>query len=189
MLRSSSHRLYSTISTASSPSSSSATRTTTTTPLLHSYQTTTPPTAQSLSLAHTIFTTHHNLKHQQHPLFTTDLFRTLPATTIPEVLLLGRSNVGKSSLLNALLGVPAKRYASESSKPGHTRTLQGWGVGDVGVVVERRGDGGGKRVRVIKARKLGSTNGLVVVDAPGYGFKSRTEWGMEMEKYLKKRVV
>lgn len=106
---------------------------------------------------------------------------------MPELLLLGRSNVGKSSLLNALLGVPAKRYASESTRPGHTRALQGFAVGPgVVVAVERRE--GGRKVRVLRSG-ASAGSGLVLVDAPGYGFGSWEEWGIEVEKYLRRRLV
>src|SRR3954453_9786029 len=43
-----------------------------------------------------------------------------PAPTAPEVAFLGRSNVGKSSLINALLG---EKVAKTSSTPGRTRTI------------------------------------------------------------------
>src|ERR1700759_5370780 len=129
MLRSS-HRLYSTL-----PPNVPVT--------LHSYPPPPPPPA-SLDLAHKLFASHHDRHNQQQQaIFTSHLFRTLPESTnsAPEVLLLGRSNVGKSSLLNALLGVPAKRYASESARPGHTRVLQGFAVGQVRAAVERRAGG------------------------------------------------
>ncbi len=47
--------------------------------------------------------------------------RALPASTMPEVAFLGRSNVGKSSLLNALFS--RKALAKVSSKPGKTATI------------------------------------------------------------------
>ena len=103
-----------------------------------------------------------------------------------ELAVAGRSNVGKSSLLNALLGVPTKRYASESRRPGHTRALAGWGVGDV---LERSQRVGGRVQRVVRVLASRGGQGLVVVDAPGYGMRSREEWGVEVEKYLRGREV
>jgi GTP-binding protein len=153
-------------------------------PLIHSYITH-PPTPTSLSYAATLFSSHHHSLSQQTPIFIAHLFRLLPATTVPEILLLGASNAGKSSLLNALLGVPEKRYASVSRQPGHTRTLQGFAVGDAHVATEKVGDQG-KRVRVVRSRK---GRGLVLVDAPGYGERSREVWGVEIEKYVSKRKV
>ena len=63
-----------------------------------------------------------------------------PQGQFPEVLLVGRSNVGKSSLINALCN--KKGMAFTSSKPGHTRLLNYYNIDDK----------------------------LYLVDAPGYGF-------------------
>ncbi|MEJ0010463.1 MAG: ribosome biogenesis GTP-binding protein YihA/YsxC [Alphaproteobacteria bacterium] len=63
-----------------------------------------------------------------------------PVLTLPEVAFIGRSNVGKSSLLNALTN--NGRLARTSSHPGHTRQLNFFNVSDV----------------------------LHVVDVPGYGY-------------------
>jgi len=66
-----------------------------------------------------------------------------PRGGLPEIAILGRSNVGKSSLLNQL--VARKRLAFASSKPGTTRLLHFYRV-------ER------------------ASGALVLVDLPGYGF-------------------
>lgn len=63
-----------------------------------------------------------------------------PQGMFPEVLLVGKSNVGKSSLINALCN--KKTLAFTSSKPGHTRLLNYYNVDDK----------------------------LYLVDAPGYGY-------------------
>jgi len=81
----------------------------------------------------------------------------------PEVCFLGRSNVGKSSLLNALLG---KQIAHTSSKAGRTRSMNAFAVGG--------SEDNGK-------------NRLVVLDMPGYGKGGRAEWGTEILKYLGNR--
>lgn len=81
----------------------------------------------------------------------------------PEVCFLGRSNVGKSSLLNALLG---KKIAHTSSKPGRTKLMNAFAVGGP--------EDNGK-------------NRLVVLDMPGYGKGGRAEWGTQIMKYLSKR--
>ena len=85
-----------------------------------------------------------------------------PAPAEPEVALLGRSNVGKSSLLNRLVG--RKSLARTSSTPGKTRLLHWFAV--------TRGD-----------------TELRLVDLPGYGFArvakaERAGWQRLVEAYL-----
>ena len=63
-----------------------------------------------------------------------------PQDSKPEVLIVGKSNVGKSSLINALCN--KKRLAFTSSKPGHTRLLNYYDI----------------------------DNKFYLVDAPGYGY-------------------
>lgn len=65
-------------------------------------------------------------------------FRTLPRSNVPEVAFLGRSNVGKSSLLNALVERSGVKIANVSGKPGRTRTMNAFGVGGVRKVGGRR---------------------------------------------------
>lgn len=84
----------------------------------------------------------------------------LGAPAGPEVAFLGRSNVGKSSLLNTLLGT---RLARVSNTPGRTRLVNLFSV-EVGRVSRNSGDVGEKRR-------------LVLADLPGYGYAklSKTE--------------
>lgn len=91
----------------------------------------------------------------------TPIFRTIYQSTTPEVAFLGRSNVGKSSLLNALMG---RNICHTSSKPGRTKTMNFFAVG-------------GKD-------NVGNPGKIVVLDMPGYGKGSREEWGPEIMKYL-----
>jgi GTP-binding protein len=88
-----------------------------------------------------------------------------PRDGLPEIALLGRSNVGKSSLLNRLAG--RQRLAFASSKPGTTRLLHFYRI-------ERPG-------RV-----------LLLVDLPGYGWarvarSERAAWSALVEGYLEGR--
>ena len=83
----------------------------------------------------------------------------LPNNQLPAVAFAGRSNVGKSSLINALMN--RKSYARTSSQPGKTQTINYYRINDQ----------------------------IYCVDLPGYGFArvSREEkeaWGKMIEKYL-----
>lgn len=86
-----------------------------------------------------------------------------PTSGLPEIAFAGKSNVGKSSLINGL--VNRKALARTSSQPGKTRTINYYNV----------------------------ENCCYFVDLPGYGYAkaskaSREEWGKMIEYYLKKRT-
>jgi GTP-binding protein len=91
-----------------------------------------------------------------------------PAEGPPEFAFLGRSNVGKSSLINSLLG---QKLAHVSSTPGRTRTINFIGV---------------------YAKPTQPDPELMLVDLPGYGYAKLSreisaEWPKFIEPYLEKR--
>lgn len=84
---------------------------------------------------------------------------TLPENMLPEVAFAGKSNVGKSSLINGLLN--RKALARTSSQPGKTQTINFYNI----------------------------NKELYFVDLPGYGYAKvsteiRAKWGKMIEKYL-----
>lgn len=87
---------------------------------------------------------------------------TYPANNLPEFAFAGRSNVGKSSFINAMLG--RKNLARTSSTPGKTRTINFYKVNE----------------------------DLRLVDLPGYGYakvskKEKDSWANIINEYLETR--
>lgn len=87
-----------------------------------------------------------------------------PTDESPEFLLVGRSNVGKSSFINTLIN--RKNYAHTSSTPGKTQTLNFYYV----------------------------NNSFYLVDVPGYGYAkvdkpTQKKFGLMIEDYLKTRYT
>ena len=85
-----------------------------------------------------------------------------PLATMPEIAFVGRSNVGKSSLINALVG--RKSLAKTSNTPGRTQLINFFTV----------------------------NSSLFFVDLPGYGFAKvprsvKKDWGDMIETYLRER--
>jgi len=86
---------------------------------------------------------------------------TFPKNTKMEVAFAGKSNVGKSSLINALIN--RKSLARTSSQPGKTQTVNFYNINDT----------------------------LYFVDLPGYGYANanqqvKAQWGKMVERYLQK---
>ncbi|KAL7914192.1 P-loop containing nucleoside triphosphate hydrolase protein [Trichoderma velutinum] len=96
---------------------------------------------------------------------------------IPEIIILGASNVGKSSFLNALLGRPGA--ARVSARPGKTTLMNAFGLGPLPNI---------PKGLVRQGEKLPRYS-LVLVDTPGYGFKSQASWGDAVWKYIKARKM
>ena len=78
----------------------------------------------------------------------------IPDTEFPEVAFAGKSNVGKSSLMNALMN--RKSYARTSSQPGKTQTINFYNINDAMYLVDlpgygyaRRGQKGKDQIRTI----------------------------------------
>jgi GTP-binding protein len=98
-----------------------------------------------------------------------------PAPDRPEFAFIGRSNVGKSSLINMLCN--NEKLAKTSGSPGKTQMLNHFEI------VSNNGEEGKK---VVADKKW------YLVDLPGYGFakvsiRSRRKWEQMIENYLRKR--
>ena len=83
----------------------------------------------------------------------------LPETDKVEIAFAGKSNVGKSSLINALMN--RKSFARTSATPGKTQTINFYNINDI----------------------------MYLVDLPGYGYakvseKEKIQWGKLIERYL-----
>lgn len=145
---------------------------------LNLYSTSPVPTNTQLRYSSRYFTA-----SRPRILFSAATFRESPlASPYPEVAFLGRSNVGKSSLLNALFGLTSEKMAHVSKRPGRTKTINGFGLmgkGHWGAAPTT-----GEKVAAWKQMGRG---GCIVVDMPGYGGGSREEWGTEILKYLENR--
>ncbi len=88
----------------------------------------------------------------------------LPENTLPEVAFAGKSNVGKSSLINAIIN--RKSLARTSSQPGKTQTINFYNL----------------------------NKEMYLVDLPGYGYakvsnEEKAKWGKMIERYLRTSKV
>ena len=140
------------------------------------YWETVPPTMTQMTQAQHFFTKKASPRFLQSVAF----FRAFPESDVPEVAFVGRSNVGKSSLLNAIVNADTNELlARTSSTPGFTKTMNLYGLGPTGGVhYKKQPSGHGKIV---------GPGGITIVDMPGYGEGSLSEWGVEILKYLQGR--
>jgi ribosome biogenesis GTP-binding protein YsxC/EngB len=96
---------------------------------------------------------------------------------VPEICIIGKSNAGKSTLINRLCG---QHIARESAKPGYTRMMNVYSIGppmDLPPSTELASD---------EERPTGS---IMLVDTPGYGYASKAEWGSIILRYLETRPM
>ena len=92
----------------------------------------------------------------------------VPAACRPQIALVGRSNVGKSSLINALTRT---KVARTSAAPGKTRLANVYRIGRTGRQDRGLGTGGsGLPRRSAEGAKAGDSKALFLVDLPGYGY-------------------
>ncbi|KAI0541997.1 hypothetical protein GGR58DRAFT_368759 [Xylaria digitata] len=110
-----------------------------------------------------------------------DFYKLKKNTRIPEVCILGRSNVGKSSFVNALANRPGNGLAYVSSKAGKTRSINMYGFGPAPTIKELQAQGSQYKDEDIP------THIFHLVDMPGYGHASLKEWGKNIALYLNKR--
>jgi GTP-binding protein len=175
-----------------------------------------PPDLKDLKVADRIFQGRPGRPDYQRFLYSAPRFLNIPRNSfIPEVCILGRSNVGKSTLLNALSfatgkditahgsGAVKKGLAITSSKAGCTTTINAYGYGEPMSVDPKKwqdmrqqfGVQGKKMATRSQRRKDAHVmeaypmHSLVVMDMPGYGQGSQTAWGVEIQKYLRGRVM
>ncbi len=102
--------------------------------------------------------------HSAHFVKSAEALQDYPVSSLPEIAFAGKSNVGKSSLINAL--VQRKGLAKTSNSPGRTRLINFFTLND----------------------------SLSLVDLPGYGFakvpaEMQKKWAPMVEIYLKSRVA
>ncbi len=92
-----------------------------------------------------------------------DILKHCPALNLPEIALIGRSNVGKSSFINAICN--RKKLAKTSNTPGKTRLINFYNI----------------------------NSKLTIVDLPGYGYaklskSEQQKWKKNLEEYLLNRA-
>ncbi|KAM3443052.1 hypothetical protein MY4824_000757 [Beauveria thailandica] len=106
---------------------------------------------------------------------------------VPEVVILGSSNVGKSTFLNALAGRPG--IARTSARPGHTTLMNAYGLGPAPPPPPPPSPPTDSTMTATTTPPPPSPSpspqhSLIVMDTPGYGFRSQATWGETVVRYL-----
>ncbi|KAM3554675.1 hypothetical protein MY1884_006011 [Beauveria asiatica] len=105
---------------------------------------------------------------------------------VPEVVILGSSNVGKSTFLNALAGRPG--IARTSARPGHTTLMNAYGLGPAPPPLPPPSPPTDSTMTATTTPPPPSPpspqHSLIVMDTPGYGFRSQATWGETVVRYL-----
>lgn len=104
-------------------------------------------------------------------------------TRIPEICILGRSNVGKSSVVNALANRQTNELARVSKRAGKTRSINAYGFGPPPLLPKELTGA------QYKGKEDLPKHTFYLVDMPGYGFASLAEWGRNVTLYLTKRIA
>lgn len=123
-----------------------------------------------------------------------------PNFALSEVAFLGRSNVGKSSLINAL--TRQKNLAKSSSTPGKTRLINFFEVSFKGAKYKAKfadentlkAEFQGKNSQNLPCNQNDSRFTLIFVDLPGFGYAKvsrtqRQEWDKNLDEFLRKRTA
>ena len=120
----------------------------------------------------------------------------LPGPDLPEIAFAGRSNVGKSSLINALM--QRKRLARVGEPPGKTRTINFYEIDALVRRADKKPAITGQAQNTQEESGTGQTQGqpareipctFQLVDLPGYGYANvsldeKARWGKMIERYL-----
>ncbi|KAK8115947.1 hypothetical protein PG984_012449 [Apiospora sp. TS-2023a] len=113
---------------------------------------------------------------------TSDFYSLKKNTQVPEICILGRSNVGKSTFVNALANRRGNELAHTSAKAGKTRAMNAYGFGPPPPQTQLLAAD-----TDVKRSEDMPKHSLFIVDMPGYGHKSLKEWGRNITLYLNKR--
>ncbi|KIV97552.1 ribosome biogenesis GTP-binding protein YsxC [Exophiala mesophila] len=139
------------------------------------YWDTTAPTPENLEAASKFFQAHSPFRAWTGTGWRRHKPTTPGGLLVPEVVFLGRSNVGKSSLINHLTYTADLNRVSNT--PGHTKTMWAWSL------AAKNPNSGG----ALRGWGGDTSSKVTLVDMPGYGYGSNRDWGDEIITYMKNR--